>query len=84
MRDLVTRSQQGSNNSFRNRALSNTEAEYVALVVEGSRRALDGPDEKAKLVVYGYNSSSLAIAQKEGVGKLKRLSRQLMPSATPS
>ena len=34
--------------------------------------------EQVKLVVYGDNSSSLAIAQKEGVGKLKHLSGRLL------
>eukprot|EP00913_Durusdinium_trenchii_P008024 g7524.t1 len=34
--------------------------------------------EQVKLVIYGDNSSSIAIAQKEGVGKLKRLSGRLL------
>ena len=34
--------------------------------------------EQVKLVIYGDNSSSIAIAQKEGVGKLKHLSGRLL------
>lgn len=32
----------------------------------------------AKLVIYWGNSSSIAVAQKEGVGKVKRLSGRLL------
>ena len=68
----------------KNITLSSTEAEYVALVSGASEGLLlkaaveHLTGEQVKLVIYGDNSSSIAIAQKEGVGKLKHLSGRLL------
>ena len=68
----------------KNITLSSTEAEYVALVSGASEGSLlkaaveHLTGEQVKLVIYGDNSSSIAIAQKEGVGKLKHLSGRLL------
>ena len=68
----------------KNIRLSSTEAEYVALVSGASEGLLlkaaveHLTGEQVKLVIYGDNNSSIAIAQKEGVGKLKHLSGRLL------
>ena len=68
----------------KNITLSSTETEYVALVSGASEGLLlkaaveHLTGEQVKLVIYGDNSSSIAIAQKEGVGKLKHLSGRLL------
>ena len=68
----------------KNITLSSAESEYVALVSGASEGLLlktvieHLTQEKVVLVVYGDNSSSLAIAQREGVGKLKHLSGRLL------
>ena len=68
----------------KNITLSSAVSEYVALVSGASEGLLLKAvierltQEKVVLVVYGDNSSSLAIAQREGVGKLKHLSGRLL------
>ena len=58
----------------KNITLSSTEAEYVALVSNASeglllKAAIEHlTGEPVRLVVYGDNNSSLAIAQKEALG----------------
>ena len=68
----------------KNITLSNAESEYVALVSGASeglflKAVIEHlTQEKVVLVVYGDNNSSPAIAQREGVGKLKHLSGRLL------
>ena len=64
--------------------LSSTEAEYIALVSGASEGLLVRAvlqhltGETVDLKVYSYNTSCVAVAQKEGVGRIKHLDGRLL------